>query len=107
MSETKTNRIVTFFLIVMFLFGTTVGYIVRDVRADEQISRAATDVRDELQALALEAMNRTGRAAADIAAGARAAAESTKAAVDELTGSGGHSRSAPPDSTGQAGSPQS
>jgi len=32
-------------MLLMFLFGGTVGYIARDVRADEEIKRAASDAR--------------------------------------------------------------
>lgn len=75
-------------LLVMFLFGGTVGYIVRDVRADEQVRQAAAEARRDLQQTALEALERVQRAGADLSAGAKAAAESTKAAVDELAGDG-------------------
>ena len=72
--------------LIIFLLGAAAGYWFRDRQADEQIAAAATDARQRVQATALEAIQRAQRAGSDLAAGAEAAAESTKAAFRELTG---------------------
>lgn len=67
--------------VVVFLFGGAVGYIVRDVRADEQVTAAATQARQQVEETALGVMQRAEDAGATFAGGLTAAAESTKAAV--------------------------
>jgi hypothetical protein len=90
MADTKeakvSPRLIGFIVVVMFLFGGTVGYIVRDARADVQVLRAANDARESAQQLATEAFRRTQVAAGTVALGVRAAAESTGVAIDQLTG---------------------
>jgi hypothetical protein len=78
-------RLATFMGAIMFLFGGTAGYIVRDVRADEQVLTAATEARQSAQSLAIQALQRGQLAAGTVAAGVRAAGESTAAAVGQLT----------------------
>ncbi len=70
-------------MLVMFLFGGTVGYIARDVRADEQIKQAAAQARQDVQQASLETMQRLERAGQAIVRGVSATAESTRAAVSE------------------------
>ena len=67
--------------VVVFLFGIAVGYIVRDVRADDQVAAAASQAREQVQQTALSVMQRAEEAGATFAGGLTAAAESTKAAV--------------------------
>lgn len=71
--------------LVVFLLGAVAGYVFRDRRADEQVRTAAVEARQQMEATALEAIERAQRAGSDLAAGAEAAAESTKAAFRELT----------------------
>jgi hypothetical protein len=78
------SRLLGFLGVVMFLFGGTAGYIVRDVRADVQVLRAADQARENAQALATEALQRGQVAAETMSSGVRAAAESTAAAVQRL-----------------------
>lgn len=78
-------RVLVFMGTVMFLFGGTAGYIVRDVRADAQVLRVTDDARENAQALATEVLRRGALVAGTLTSGVRAAAESTAAAVDHLT----------------------
>jgi len=71
--------------LIIFLLGAGAGYWFRDRQADQQIAAAASDARQKVEATALDAIQRAQRAGADLAAGADAAAESTKAAFRELT----------------------
>ena len=71
--------------LVVFLLGGAAGYWFRDRQANEEIAAAASDARQRVEATALEAIQRAQRAGSDLAAGAEAAAESTKAAFRELT----------------------
>lgn len=68
-------------LLVMFLFGGTVGYIARDVRADEQIKEAAEQARQDVQQATVETMRRMERAGSALVRGVAATAESTGAAA--------------------------
>jgi hypothetical protein len=70
-------------MLLMFLFGGTVGYIARDVRADEEIKRAASDARLEVQQTTLETFQRLERAGQALVRGVSATAESTRAAVGQ------------------------
>ena len=74
------------FFFIMFAFGIAVGYIIRDVRADEQARAAAAAAQEDVRTTTLEAFERLRRAGSDLAGGARAVAESTKSAVRELSG---------------------
>lgn len=87
MQETKDRTQGTWglMLLLMFLFGGTVGYIARDVRADEEIKRAAADARLEVQQVSLETFQRLERAGQALVRGVSATAESTRAAVSEPT----------------------
>lgn len=67
--------------VVVFLFGGAVGYIVRDVRADEQVKTAAVDARQDVEQTAASIVERAKEASATFAGGLSVAAESTKAAV--------------------------
>lgn len=80
--------------VVIFLFGGAVGYIVRDVRADEQVKAAAVDARQDVEQTATSLMQRAREASATLAGGLSAAAESTKAAVG-AAGSSKHEAAAP------------
>jgi hypothetical protein len=83
MSETKERAQGTWglLLLLMFLFGGAVGYIARDVRADEEVKRAAADARLEVQQATLETFQRLERAGQALVRGVSATAESTRAAV--------------------------
>ena len=70
-------------MLLMFLFGGTVGYIARDVRADEQIKQAAAQARLDMQQASLETFHRLERAGQALVRGVSATAESTRAAVTE------------------------
>ncbi len=70
-----------FLMLIMFLFGGTVGYIARDVRADEQVKQAAADARQDVQQATLETLQRLERAGTALVHGVAATAESTKSAV--------------------------
>ena len=70
-------------MLLMFLFGGTVGYIARDVRADEQIKQAAEQARLDVQQASLETFQRLERAGQALVRGVSATAESTRAAVTE------------------------
>ncbi len=72
-------------LLVVFLLGAVAGYLFRDRQTDQQMRAAAAEARQQMEATALEAIQRAQRAGSDLAAGAEAAAESTKAAFRELT----------------------
>lgn len=72
-----------FLMLVMFLFGGTVGYIARDVRADQQIRQAASDARQDVQQATLETFQRLERAGQALVRGVAVTAESTKSAVTE------------------------
>ncbi len=85
MPETKDRAQGTWglMLLLMFLFGGTVGYIARDVRADEQVKQAAADARLEVQQATLETFQRLERAGQALVRGVSATAESMKTAVGE------------------------
>ena len=68
-------------MLVMFLFGGTVGYIARDVRADEQIKEAADQARQDVQHATMETLQRVQSAGSALVRGVAATAESTGAAV--------------------------
>jgi len=86
-SDTKiSSKMLRFLVAVMFLFGGTAGYIVRDVRADEQVLHAVDGARASAEAIATEALQRTQAAAGIVTSGMRVAAESTSAAVQALAG---------------------
>lgn len=82
MTETQGSRGVWgVLMLVMFLFGGTVGYIARDVRADEQIKEAAEQARQDVQQATLETLQRVERAGTALVRGVAATAESTGAAA--------------------------
>ncbi len=83
MTETKEGirGIWGFLMLIMFLFGGTVGYIARDVRADEQIQQAAAEARQDVQQATLETLQRAERAGTALIRGVAATAESTRSAV--------------------------
>jgi len=89
-------RVLPFLLVVMFLFGGTAGYIVRDVRADVQVLRVANDARESAQALATEVLRHGEVAAGAVTTGMRAAAESTAAAIERLADKDGAADSTAP-----------
>ncbi len=78
----------------VFAAGVAVGFYVRDQGQHKRIERAIAETRRDMERTAQEAMERGRRVSEDFQASVRAArvaAESTKAALHELTG----------DSTGQ------
>lgn len=76
-----TRSVWGFLMLVMFLFGGTVGYIARDVRADEQIKEAADQARQDVQQATLETLQRVERAGSALVRGVAATAESTGVAA--------------------------
>lgn len=85
MSETKERApsVWGLMMLIMFLFGGTVGYIARDIRADEQVKQAAAQARLEVQQASLETFQRLERAGQALVRGVSATAESTRAAVSD------------------------
>lgn len=75
--------------LIVFAAGVTTGYYVRDRQQDEKIQEAAERARREMERVGLEAIERAQSAGEELRAGARAAAESTKAAFRELLESKG------------------
>lgn len=74
--------------LLIFALGVAAGYYVRDQRQGELESRYEQAVT-ELEALkrsGQEAIERGRRASEGLKAGAKAAADSTRAAVEEITG---------------------
>jgi hypothetical protein len=67
-------------LALAFLFGIAVGYIVRDLRADEQVKQAAVEARRELEQSANTAIQRVQQVGAVLGQGVTATAESAKSA---------------------------
>ena len=74
-------------LLIAFLLGGAGGYWFRNQQADREVREAAAQARAQVEETALEAIDRARRAGSDLAGGAEAAAESTRAAFKELTGS--------------------
>ncbi len=73
----------------VFAAGVAVGFYVRDQQQHKRIERAITEARRDMERTAQEAMEIGRRAGEDFQASVRAArvaAESTKAALHELTG---------------------
>ncbi len=73
----------------VFAAGVAVGFYVRDQQQHKRIERAYEEARRDLERTAREAMEIGRRASEDLQASVRAArvaAESTKAALHELTG---------------------
>lgn len=70
----------------LFLLGAAAGYYVSEQRHDEQVRGLVESARREAQERALDAIQRAQAAGGDLRAGAAAAAESTRAAFQELTG---------------------
>ena len=64
-----------------FLFGIAVGYIVRDLRADEQVKQAAVEARRELEQSANTAIQRVQQVGAVLGQGVKATAESARSAL--------------------------
>ncbi len=74
--------------LLIFAVGVGVGYYVRD-RQGVELQEAYEQAVDELQQLkqaGQEAVERGRRAGEGLRAGAKAAADSTRAAVEEVTG---------------------
>jgi sensor domain CHASE-containing protein len=67
-------------VVLAFLFGIAVGYIVRDLRADEQVKQAAVEARRELEQSANTAIQRVQQVGAVLGQGVKATAESAKSA---------------------------
>ncbi len=78
------RRRLTGYLLV-FLLGGAAGYYVRDARHDEQLESAVRDAREEMRDAGLRAIERARRAGENLKAGAGAAADSARAAFDQLT----------------------
>lgn len=72
--------------LVVLGLGFVSGYYVRDQQHDDQLRAAVSQAEASVRAAALEAIQRGQRAGGDLGAGAQAAAESTKAAFNELMG---------------------
>ncbi len=73
----------------VFAAGVAVGFYVRDQQQHKRIERVYEEARRDLERTAQEAMEIGRRASEDLQASVRAArvaAESTKAALRELTG---------------------
>lgn len=68
-------------LALAFLFGIAVGYIVRDLRADEQVKQAAIEARRELEQSANTALQRVQQVGAVLGQGAKATAESARSVL--------------------------
>lgn len=86
MGDLRRSGVAALMFVVVFFLGVALGYIVRDVRADEEVRQAAIEARQDVQETAIETLRRMQAAGADFAGGARAAAESTRSAVSELAG---------------------
>lgn len=89
MSEEKrdshVNRLQTLLFAVLFLLGGTIGYIVRDVRADRQVMKVAAATQEAITETAADVASRARRAGSDMVGGMRVAADSAQAAVEEFT----------------------
>jgi len=72
-------------LIVMFLFGGALGYIVRDLRADAEVKQLAASARRDVEQAAVTAVERAQQVGSALGHGVTATAESTKAALTEST----------------------
>jgi len=83
-NTSQSRGMVGFVLVVMFLFGGTVGYIVRDVGADAQLLSLVAEARRESQQTAAQTASQVERAAATVRGGLKAVAESAKAAVEQV-----------------------
>lgn len=74
--------------LVIFAVGVGVGYYVRDRQTVElrEAYEQAIDEMEELKRAGQDAIDRGRRAGEGLRAGAKAAADSTRAAVDQITG---------------------
>ncbi len=74
--------------LIIFAVGIGVGYYARDRQAVElrEAYEQAIDEMEELKRAGQEAIDRGRRAGEGLKAGAKAAADSTRAAVEEITG---------------------
>lgn len=73
-------------LLLAFAAGAVSGYWFRDQQQADRIESAVEDARQEVRDATLSAIDRARRAGGGLAAGAEAAAESTRAALRELVG---------------------
>jgi hypothetical protein len=76
-----------FVLLIAFAAGAASGYWFRDRQQAERLETAVADARQEVRDATLSAIDRARRAGGGLAAGAEAAAESTRAALRQLVGS--------------------
>ncbi len=74
--------------LIIFAVGIGVGYYARDRQAVElrEAYEQAIDEMEELKRAGQEAIDRGRRAGEGLKAGAKAAADSTRAAVEEIAG---------------------
>src|SRR5258708_6331884 len=107
MAETREIRGVSGMLLIVFLLGGTLGYIMRDVRADREVKEAAasarkdveqatsaarkdveqatTAARKDVEQATTTALQRVQQVGAALGHGAAATAESTKVALTAPT----------------------
>lgn len=90
MAEKRRRGILAWALpwLIVLGIGFAGGYYVRDRQHDRDLRAAVAEAREEMRRAGLEAIGRAQRAGGDFSAGARAAAESTRAAFEELMGRG-------------------
>lgn len=71
-------------LVLVFAAGAATGYYARDRRQGDELREAVERARREMLDVGLGAIERARHAGAGLAAGAEAAAESTRAAFGKL-----------------------
>ena len=88
MSERRRRGLLSRLLPWLFVFvaGLAAGYWFRDQQQDREIREAVANTRQEMEQKGIEAIRRGRRAAENVGAGARVAADSALAAFRELTG---------------------
>ncbi len=78
--------------LVVFVAGGAAGYYVRDTQQDERVREAVERRLAEMEERGQQAVERGRRVTEGVKAGAKAAAESTKAAVKEMGGDSARDR---------------
>lgn len=86
MAERRRGRGRMILLLLVFAAGAASGYWFRDRQQANRIETAVRGAREEVRDATLSAIDRARRAGGGLAAGAEAAAESTRAALRELVG---------------------
>lgn len=90
MAERRRGQGRMFLLLLAFAAGAASGYWFRDRQQTERLETAVADARAEVRDATLNAIDRARRAGGGLAAGAEAAAESTRSALRELVGRDGN-----------------